>query len=67
MIKVFGLSVLLTIPGVIHILTPEKFLFILPEWLPWKIPGIILTGVQELVLAVWKSEKLAVAAPATVS
>ncbi len=51
MIQVIALCIILTIPGVIHIITPEKFLFLVPEWLPLKIPGIILTGVLELVLA----------------
>lgn len=51
MLKLVGLSLVMAIPGVIHLISPEKFLFILPEWLPFKIPGIILTGVLELILA----------------
>lgn len=51
MISVIGLAIVLTIPGVVHLISPEKFLFLLPEWMSLKIPGIILTGVLELVLA----------------
>ena len=38
--------------GILHLLFPEKFLFIMPAWMPFQIPLIYISGVAEIVLAI---------------
>lgn len=45
------LALLLFAAGVVHLVKPETFLITLPEFVPFKIPLILLTGVIELILA----------------
>lgn len=50
-IKLWGLILILTIAGIIHLISPETFLIVFPGIVPFKIPIILLTGVLELILA----------------
>jgi uncharacterized membrane protein len=42
--------VLLISAGIVHLVSPETFLFLLPEWLPYKYLCIYLSGVLEILL-----------------
>ena len=37
--------------GILHLAFAEKFLFIMPEWMPFQLPLIYISGVAEIVLA----------------
>jgi uncharacterized membrane protein len=50
-IKLFGLSVLLVIAGLIHLISPEVFLPAFPAFVPYKIELIYITGLLEIILA----------------
>jgi len=41
-----------TIVGVVHLVFPERFLWIMPSWMPYPLFLIYLSGVAEIVLAV---------------
>lgn len=50
-IKLGGLILLLSVAGIIHLVSPETFLITMPEMIPFQIPIILITGILELVLA----------------
>ncbi len=37
--------------GVLHLVVPDKFLFIMPEWMPYQLPLIYISGIAEILLA----------------
>lgn len=41
-----------TIVGLVHLVFPERFLWIMPAWLPYPLLLIYLSGVAEIVLAI---------------
>ena len=51
-IKLWGLALLLTFAGIIHLASPETFLITMPAIVPFRIPIILVTGLLELTLAV---------------
>jgi uncharacterized protein len=52
MIRLFLLSLILIVAGLIHLITPEVFLPVMPEFIPFHLEIIYLTGILELVLGV---------------
>lgn len=52
MLKIIPLFLLLFIAGIVHLISPEKFLFLYPHWVPYKVFSIYLSGVFEISLAV---------------
>ncbi len=51
-IKLWGLILILTIAGVIHLASPQTFLIVFPDFIPLKIPIIIVTGILEILLVI---------------
>lgn len=47
----WGMIAILVFVGGLHFFVPEKLLFLLPEWLPYKMESIYLSGVLEFILA----------------
>ncbi|PBQ32960.1 DoxX family protein [Sphingobacteriaceae bacterium] len=39
--------------GLLHVFLPEKFLFIMPDWMPYQLPLIYISGVAEILLALF--------------
>jgi len=39
--------------GILHLVAAERFLFIMPSWMPFQLPLIYLSGVAELLLAIF--------------
>lgn len=37
--------------GVLHLLVPERFLYIMPDWMPYQLPLIYISGLAEIILA----------------
>jgi len=44
-------ALLFTASGVLHLLNPQAFMWLMPDWLPFSIELILLSGVFELVAA----------------
>jgi uncharacterized protein YqjF (DUF2071 family)/uncharacterized membrane protein len=51
-IRRFGLSLLLIIAGFIHLIQPALFLRALPDFLPFRIELILISGVFEILLGI---------------
>lgn len=43
---------LLLVAGVAHLLAPDLFLRIMPDWAPWKYFWVVVSGIAELLLGV---------------
>jgi uncharacterized membrane protein len=43
---------LLLIAGVAHLVAPDLFLRIMPDWAPWKYFWVVVSGIAELLLGV---------------
>lgn len=52
-IRLYLLSALVFIAGIIHLISPEKFLPAIPPFIPYAGPVVYLTGVLEIVLALF--------------
>ena len=52
MISLIGMFLLLLTAGIAHLVTPNKFLFLIPGWMPLKKESIYLTGGFEIILAI---------------
>jgi uncharacterized protein YqjF (DUF2071 family) len=50
-IKLYFLSSLFFVAGIIHLITPDVFFVVIPEMMPNKYGIVILTGVIEIILA----------------
>lgn len=50
MIRLFFLSLVLIVAGLVHLITPDVFLPVMPEFIPFHLEIIYLTGVLELIL-----------------
>lgn len=37
--------------GILHLISPEGFLWLMPEWLPYRLELVLISGVFELVAA----------------
>lgn len=37
--------------GILHLISPEGFLWLMPEWLPFRLELVLISGVFELVAA----------------
>ncbi len=46
------LTVLFLSSGVLHLVNPDAFMWLMPPWLPWATFLIYLSGVLELISAV---------------
>jgi uncharacterized membrane protein len=57
-----GLGVFLVAAGTAHLLLPEEFLGQVPDWLPWRRPLVLASGVVEIALgaalAVWRRRRV---------
>lgn len=51
-IKLTLLILVLIAAGIIHLVAPETFLIVFPEFVPGKIPIIFITGILEIILAI---------------
>jgi len=51
-VLIFILALLFLASGILHLVKPEVFLWLMPPWLPQQIPLIVISGVFELVCAV---------------
>lgn len=43
---------LLLVAGVAHLIAPGLFLRIMPDWAPWKMFWVVVSGIAELLLGV---------------
>lgn len=49
----YSTAVIYATMGLLHIFMPERFLFIMPEWMPYQLPLIYISGFAEILLAVF--------------
>src|SRR3954469_23725207 len=50
--SLYFMAALYATAGVLHFIVPGFYLKIMPDWMPWKILLISLSGIAELLLAV---------------
>lgn len=51
-VLLYILALLFLASGILHLVRPEVFLWLMPPWLPQQIPLILISGVFELICAV---------------
>lgn len=48
-ISITILAVFFTVAGAYHFISPETYLPLMPDWLPWHLPLIYLSGAAEMI------------------
>jgi uncharacterized membrane protein len=46
------LGVVMVLAGIFHFVAPETYLMMMPDYLPWHLPLVYISGVFEIVLGI---------------
>ena len=46
------LGVLMVLAGLLHFVSPEPYVMMMPDYLPWHLPLVYISGVIEIVLGI---------------
>jgi uncharacterized membrane protein len=52
LVLVLPIAGLLLVLGVLHLIAPERFELMMPEWAPWKYFWVIVSGIAEILLGI---------------